>query len=357
MSLEFFTLATTLLLINNNYILKFFPKKIQNLKKEKTMTANSIGYVDFKYDVAILTCEGWEKEKVADHQLMEALKEQNLSAVHVPWDKKEVNWRDYRVVLVLSTWDYCKTESTRVQFLKVLCNIEISGAQLLNNRLAIEWSSKKTYLREMRVGGIPTIETHWLKNTDIPNLKKIIEKHKWTICVIKPVTGNGAQDTTKFSISEVDGIINKIKNLNVKEWMLQPFAKEIVEDGEYSFIFHDGKFSHCIKKIPAIGDFRVQFFHGGQSIKVEDTKELDPYIKQAQEIYGKLPHKNKIFTRIDGIIRHDEGKKHKGKLVVMEVEMVEPYLFNKKCPIIISRIAKSIKNISKKITPPVNSFL
>ncbi|MEW7277373.1 hypothetical protein ABW636_02110 [Aquimarina sp. 2201CG1-2-11] len=48
-----------------------------------------------------------------------------------------------------------------------------------------------------------------------------------------------------------------------KECMIQPFMQNIVDEGEYSLIYFNGKLSHTILKTVGVGDYRVQEEHGG----------------------------------------------------------------------------------------------
>jgi len=47
--------------------------------------------------------------------------------------------------------------------------------------------------------------------------------------------------------------------------LIQQFIPEIQMNGEISFAYIDGAFSHAVLKRPAPGDFRVQQEHGGSA--------------------------------------------------------------------------------------------
>jgi len=98
--------------------------------------------------------------------------------------------------------------------------------------------------------------------------------------------------------------------------MLQPFADEILSDGEWSFIFFGGKLSHCVNKRAKQGDYRIQHTHGGRYEKVTPPPEL---LTQAEAVLAALPEAP-TYARVDGIRRD-------GALLLMEVELIEPYLY------------------------------
>ena len=58
--------------------------------------------------------------------------------------------------------------------------------------------------------------------------------------------------------------------------MVQPFLKNIIDEGEYSLFYFDGKFSHSVLKKPKEKDFRVQEEHGGdiQPFKVSSEMKV-----------------------------------------------------------------------------------
>ncbi len=102
--------------------------------------------------------------------------------------------------------------------------------------------------------------------------------------------------------------------------MAQPFMPEIA-DGEWSYLFFNGKFSHSLLKKPAEGDFRVQHYHGGTISKVAASPEQ---IKSAG-LYVEKFATDTLYARVDGIHRN-------GELYLMELELIEPYLFLNTAP-------------------------
>lgn len=98
--------------------------------------------------------------------------------------------------------------------------------------------------------------------------------------------------------------------------MIQPFAKEVVEDGEYSYIFLNAKFSHCVCKKPQKGNFLTSPLHTQDYRKYKPTENE---LEQAQTIISTFA-RDSFHARLDVIHRN-------GKLTVMELELIEPFLF------------------------------
>ena len=101
--------------------------------------------------------------------------------------------------------------------------------------------------------------------------------------------------------------------------MIQSFAEEITSEGEHSFIFVGTECTHAILKKPKKGNFLVQPFHGGTytDSKLFTNPEM---MSQANNIISKI-NREFIFARLDTIARNN-------KLMVSEIEMIEPLLFH-----------------------------
>jgi glutathione synthase/RimK-type ligase-like ATP-grasp enzyme len=101
-------------------------------------------------------------------------------------------------------------------------------------------------------------------------------------------------------------------------FLIQEFIPEILTAGELSFIYIDGWHSHVVLKRAAAGDFRVQKDYGGTAEPFMPSPEL---LKQADEIAATVPQvRDSLYCRIDAVARG-------GKLVLMELELIEPELF------------------------------
>ena len=98
--------------------------------------------------------------------------------------------------------------------------------------------------------------------------------------------------------------------------MEQPFIPEIEQVGEYSLIFFNEKLSHAVLKTPAAADFRVQHYYGGTIQTIEPSETL---LAAAQALVDRFA-KNTLYARVDGV--EIDGVFH-----LMELELIEPYLF------------------------------
>ena len=104
----------------------------------------------------------------------------------------------------------------------------------------------------------------------------------------------------------------------IREFQHQQFIPEIETQGEISFIYIDGAYSHAVLTRPAKDDFRVQKEHGGSAKLVHPDSSL---LEQANEIAATVAQvRDSLYCRIDAVARN-------GRLVLMELELIEPELF------------------------------
>src|SRR5262249_11078002 len=113
--------------------------------------------------------------------------------------------------------------------------------------------------------------------------------------------------------------------------LVQPFLEEVERDGEYSFSFIDGELSHAAIKRAAAGDFRVQTEYGGSFTRIDAPADL---AAQAAGALGALP-KTPLYARVDGVARD-------GRLLLTELELIEPNLFLEHAPGASDRLAGAI---------------
>lgn len=244
---------------------------------------------------------------VDDRMLMKAFDEKGHHASQVIWSDPTIEWKNYDIVLIRSAWDYidhCK------EFLQVLQHIESAGCQLYNNYETVKWNADKNYLLDLMNWRAPVVPTY---KASTPGLQDLFEKKKWEEAIIKPRIGGGASNIKRMPTNELQSTIDQLTIPD--NFLVQPMISSIISEGEYAFIYIDGKLSYAHLKKPASGDFRVQGIYGG-TLDVIHPSEQDA--KQVQLIYNLIPF-DPLYARIDVVRLQDT-------LVVMELELIEPIL-------------------------------
>ena len=232
-------------------------------------------------------------------------------------DPEPLIWTDHKTAydrfdafLVRSVWDY---HLRYPEFLTWLDTIDARGVPVWNEPDTMRWNSNKLYLLELRDGGVNIPLTHAITQ---PN-QHIPDEFLNRPVVLKPAVSADSFRTVRVdSLQNID-IQSSLRHiLSHSPAIVQEFMPEIASEGEYSFIFIDGAFSHAVLKRPADGDFRVQEELGGTVAAITPSPGL---LEQAQAVM-RLLDPMPLYARVDGVRRGTT-------LVVMELELIEPSLY------------------------------
>ena len=229
-----------------------------------------------------------------------------------------LNWRDapdvageYDAILPLLVWDYF--ESNQAEFLKAMAQI-CQKTELLNSFDIIQWNSNKAYLEDLEGQGVQTIPSRRVERISEKEIERAFEKFGCEQLVIKPDVGGGAWRQVLYKRGAP--YPNKAQ-LPPAGTLIQPFLKSVVTEGEYSFLYFGGTFSHGLVKRPKDGDYRVQSTYGGREEKYEPTQQERA---QARAVFDMLDF-TPLYARVD-LLRADDGR-----LLLIELELIEPYLY------------------------------
>lgn len=252
--------------------------------------------------IALVTCTTYPQLSESDAILIEPLIKEGCISHVVPWDKKGIDWSLFDAIVLRSCWNYPAKYSQFIDWLSE------NNTQICNPANIVKWNAHKSYLFDLEKRGIPIIPTVAAGN-----------KHGWSEFVAKPVVGNGARGVTRSP--------------KTGEFLWQQFAPEVMTEGEYSFVFIDGKLTHAVLKTPKKGDFRANVQFGATERLITPSKTL---VEQARRVLHALDT-NLLYARVDGINRN-------GKLLLMELELIEPHLFFDMNPKAAEIFAKTLKH-------------
>lgn len=296
-------------------------------------------------NIAFLTCPGTHPGSPArradawEHDLMVAAIRPELEAhghrlVEIDWRSPVEAFAETPLVLVGSPWDYQDSEA---QFLAQLDALEAAGHVVCNSAATVRWNARKTYLRDLEAKGAATIPTLWIETPTATEIATAMDRFGTDTVVAKRQVGAGAEGQSIHHRTSLD-----------PDWrmahpaMLQPFLPQIQQDGEYSFLFVDGQFSHALRKRAAVGDYRVQSIYGG----TEETLEPSPDdIATAQAVVDAVPQGIPLYCRVD-MVRGEDGI-----LLLMEAEMIEPYLYPEQGPQLGVLMAEAIAHRLEALAP------
>jgi glutathione synthase/RimK-type ligase-like ATP-grasp enzyme len=263
---------------------------------------------------ALLSTDNLENFFTYDKLLIEPMKNIGWIAEEVSWRNKNINWSDYDAVIVRSTWDY---QNDSEKFVGVLEKIN-DVSHLENDIDLMKWNMNKNYLFDLGQKDVKIVNTIWEKSFNPDLSDEYFEKLNTDEIIIKPNISANADNTFRLTKEKLKDNLKVLeKTFNDREFMVQPFLNSIIEEGEYSLFFFNGKFSHSVLKKPKENDFRVQEEHGGDIQPFKVSSEL---IMIAEDIINKLST-IPLYGRVD-LVRNNQNK-----FVLIEVELIEPSLY------------------------------
>ena len=245
----------------------------------------------------------------------------------IDWRAPVADFAGIDLVLLGTAWDY---QDHAEEFTAKLEALEAAGVIVCNSSQIVRWNARKTYLRELAENGAKTIPTLWLDDPDAADIAAAMEKFDCDSLVIKRQIGAGALGQERYTKD----------TLPPPEWrfghpaMIQPFLPQIAQEGELSFVIIDGAISHALIKRPAKGDYRIQSLYGGYEEAIEPSAGD---VEHALQIAQSLPFDTPLYARID-MLRDETGD-----LLLMEAELIEPYLYPEQGPALGENLARAIR--------------
>ena len=294
-------------------------------------------------DIALVTYAASPDLTPDDRLLDEALRARGARTHVVPWDAP-ADWQRFDRVMLRSPWDYYLRAG---EFQRWLASLDRLGVTLVNPYPVLRWNGDKRYLIELEQRGVRVVPTELIgsEHGDTPALRDILVGRGWDEAVVKPVVSAGAHETWRTSLGAVSGDEARFRQLRANAEggvFVQPFMREVIEEGEWSLIFIAGRFSHAAIKRPRSGDFRVQHIFGGEYAPASAPA---PIIADAERVVAAgaacagVEIGDLAYARVDGIVRtvHDTPA-----LVLMELECLEPSLFFLQEPAAAHRMAAAL---------------
>ena len=254
--------------------------------------------------------------------LRPAMEARGMSLHDIAWDDPSADWASFDLAMIGTTWDYWDRVP---EFFSVLETIETT-TPLHNPSALVKWNSRKTYLKELEAKGARLIPTAWIETANEAAVRAAFDTLETDDLVIKRQIGAGADGQHRLKRGDpIPAMPHPM--------MAQGFVPSIQTEGEFSFIFIDGDFCHCLVKRPAGDDYRIQSLYGG---KEEAVTPPETDLEAARAIISVLDEPP-LYGRVD-MVRGDDGQ-----LLLMELELIEPYLYPLEGPELGERVAAAIE--------------
>ena len=221
----------------------------------------------------------------------------------------------FDLVLPLVVWGY-HLEYPR--WLALLDLAERHGWPMINPPTLLRWNGDKAYLAELATRGVSTVPTLAVEACGDADLEEARRRFESEWLVVKPPISASAMGTHRLGPN--DDLPAESRG---RPMIVQPLIEEIARTGEFSLMLFDGEFSHAVVKRPKAGDFRVQEYHGGVTLRCPAPPA--GAVQLAQAALAAAPT-SAAYARVD-IVPDDAGV-----LMIMELELIEPSLFLEHAP-------------------------
>lgn len=267
-----------------------------------------------KKRLALITYSGLPNGAESERLMLPYLAAAEIETGIVDWRSAAFDLSKVDLIVLRSCWDYHLRGNEFTDWLWRAAR----EVPILNDPETVLWNMNKFYLREMPAIGIEVAPTVFVNGRGPITSSARQEIRSWKKSVVKPAVSASAHKTWLFDSEAVLAEDELKSKMEGEAFLIQQFIPEIETQGEISFIYIDGSYSHAVLKRPAAGDFRVQKEHGGSAELFHPDSGL---LGQANEIASIVAQvHDSLYCRIDAVARD-------GRLVLMELELIEPELF------------------------------
>jgi len=267
-----------------------------------------------KKRLALITWSGLPHGAESERLMLPYLAATRVETEIVDWRSSGCDFSQFDLIVLRSCWDYHLRVAEFIDWLRRTT----SGVPVLNHVKTVLWNHNKFYLREVEAMGIEIAPTLFVNGSGPIASSGWLEIRSWRKCVVKPAVSASAHRTWLFDSVAIPEEEELKSSMEGEPFLIQQFIPDVETQGEISFIYIEGAYSHAVLKQPAAGDFRVQKEHGGSAELFYPDSAL---LAQANEIAARVAQvRDSLYCRIDAVARN-------GKLVLMELELIEPELF------------------------------
>lgn len=288
--------------------------------------------------LAIATSADYPSIQPDDAHLAISLERLGVQPIVCKWNDPEVDWSRFDAVLIRTIWDYFKHHAA---FLDWLDRLDRLGVPSINDSALLRWNSDKRYLLELAQRGVAIIPTRLTNATELPDVLAATPGQQM---VIKPTISGSAWHTLRGTVGDPAFAAAVTQLPREYDYLVQPFVPEIVSDGEWSLLYFAGEFSHAVIKRPATGDYRVQDEFGGSVEPVQPNAATLAAADRALAAVAALGHGGHAYVRVDGVISA-------GRFLIMELELIEPFLYLAARPAAAERLARDLAGRLARIGP------
>ena len=251
--------------------------------------------------------------------LVKALLSRDARPEWVVWNDPGVDWAAYGLIVLRCTWDY----PDHVDDFRAWVRSPAVATRLVNTPTLVLGNLHKGYLADLGELAVPTVVVPAGMTLELTRLR-------WPSSVVKPAVGiDGVGAVREAQQADLDALT--LAPQDPVDAVIQPYLCDVEDRGEVSVICIDGVMTHAVHKLPAPGEFRIHDHWGGTAELVDPEPAVVEITRAALAMLRSTP----LYARVDVLFDGD------GPLVV-ELDLVEPYLYLEMAPEAAERLAGQI---------------
>ena len=264
--------------------------------------------------IGVVTCAEHPRTDEEQELTTAALVNAGLIPTSVIWNDPSVQWDDFDLVVVRTTWDYTEHHHKFVEWVTSIERIE-------NPAPILTWNADKRYLLDLEAGGIPVTPSTIVDSPDelvVPDSARF---------VVKPTVGAGARGVERFDAGDVTAAKAHIAELLGlgREVLVQPYLEMVETEREIGLLYVDGRFTHAIEKQPLLNakkEDRTAYLMSGL-VTLREASD-DERRLAAEALHVAMDHCGVtdplLYARVD-LLPSESGP------VVVELELAEPCMY------------------------------
>ncbi len=251
--------------------------------------------------------------------LVKALLTRDARPEWVVWNDPGVDWTEYALIVLRCTWDY----PDHVDQFRAWVKSPAVATRLVNTPTLVLGNLHKGYLADLGDLAVPTVVVPAGMTLDLTRLR-------WPSSVVKPAVGAGGVGAVREA-QQADLDALTLAAADPVDAVVQPYLWDVEHRGEVSVVSIGRVITHAVQKLPAEGEFRIHDHWGGTAELVEPEPAVVELAHKTLESLRSTP----LYARVD-VLFDREGPR------VVELELVEPYLYLEMAPEAAERLAGEI---------------
>ncbi len=259
--------------------------------------------------------------------------------VEVAWDDDSIEWAEFSLVVVRSTWDYYKR---RDEFLAWIERVSATTS-LMNPPEMLRWNIDKHYLLDASARGLPIVPTTFVEPGESEWSAEVERLLADGDLVVKPAVSAGSNDTERHSMT--NSASEHITSLldSGRSVMLQPYLADVDHADETGLVYLAGQFSHAFAKGPLLATSKdvAGGLFARERIEPRSPSDLERRLGDDAVHWLTSRFGTPLYARID-LLPTAEGP------VIIELELTEPSLFLHTHPEAPGNAARAIASFSSR---------